>query len=471
MSCDVIVLGAGPAGANAALAAAGAGLKVVLFDQQPEAGGQVWRAPLPGAGVPASPEQASGDALRARLSASNIDCRFGRTVWSVGRDFRVDAIGPDGNEMVEAPRLIAATGAHERVVPFPGWTLPGVIGLAAATVLLKSHGALPGRRVVVAGCGPLLAVVAAGILKAGGEVAAIADLAGPSDWLRALPALASQPRLLARGAGWALKIGTARVPVHFRHGIRRAEGDEALARVILAPVDASGAFVAGAERGIEADALCVGHGLVPGAEIPRLYRVAQKFDRLRGGFVPELDAEGRTSRPGLYACGDGAGLRGALVAEAAGQLAGLACAFDTGALSTPAFTAAATAPRAALLQARAFSDAMAGMMALRPAQVAAIPPETVVCRCEDVTRADIEAAHSDGACDMNQLKHFTRCGMGPCQGRFCGDVAAELLAAKVGSREAVGTFTARPPLRPVALTDLLGQFDYSDIPIPPPAPL
>ncbi|WP_332117464.1 FAD-dependent oxidoreductase [Azorhizobium caulinodans] len=471
MSHDVIILGAGPAGANAALAAAESGLRVALFDQQPEAGGQVWRAPLPGLSMPSSPELSSGDALRARLAASAVECRLGRTVWSVGSHFRVDAVGPDGNEHVEAPRLIAATGAHERVVPFPGWTLPGVIGLAAATVLLKSHGALPGQRVVIAGCGPLLVAVAAGVLKGGGTIAAIADLAGPSDWLRALPALASQPRLLARGAGWALKIGGARVPVLFRHGVRAAEGDDALSRVSLAPVDAEGAFIAGPERVMEADALCVGHGLVPGAEVPRLFRVAQAFDRQRGGFVPKLDAEGRTSLNGLYACGDGVGLRGALVAEAAGRLAGLACAHDAGALTAATFASVSAPAREAIGQARAFSDAMADMMALRPAQVAAIPPETTVCRCEDVTRADIESAYADGARDMNQLKQFTRCGMGPCQGRFCGDVAAEILAAKVGSREEVGTFTARPPLRPVALADLLGSFDYSDIPIPPPAPL
>lgn len=471
MTCDLIVLGAGPAGTNAALAAAGAGLKVVLFEQQGEAGGQVWRAPLPGLAVPASPEATSGAALRARLAASTVDGRFGRTVWSVGGRFRVDAVGPDGNEQVEAPRLIAATGAHERVVPFPGWTLPGVIGLAAATVLLKSHRALPGRRVVVAGCGPLLAVVAAGILKEGGEVAAIADLAGREDWLRALPALASQPRLLARGAGWALKIGSARVPVLFRHAVRAAEGEEALARVRLAPVDGAGAFTEGPERVFAVDGLCVGHGLVPGAEVTRVFRVEQGFDRRRGGFVPRLDGDGRTSLEGLYACGDGAGLRGALVAEAAGRLAGLAVAYDAGALSAAAFASVAAEPRAAIAKARVFSDAMADMMALRSALVSAIPLETVVCRCEDVTRAEIEAAYGDGARDMNQLKHFTRCGMGPCQGRFCGDVAAELLAAQVGSREAVGTFTARPPLRPVALADLLGTFDYSDIPIPAPAPL
>ena len=471
MTHDVIVLGAGPAGVNAALAAAEAGLKVVLFDQQAQAGGQVWRAPLPGLHMPPSPELASGDALRARLGGTAVECRFGRTIWSVGGHFRVDAVGPAGNDSAQAPRLVAATGAHERIVPFPGWTLPGVIGLAAATVLLKSQAVLPGRRVVIAGCGPLLAAVAAGILKGGGSIAAIVDLAGPGDWLRRLPALATQPRLLARGAGWALKIGAARIPVHFRHGVRGAEGGEALERVRLAPVDASGAFVAGREITLEADALCVGHGLVPGAEIPRLFRVAQAFDRRRGGFVPELDGDGRTSLDGLYACGDGAGIRGVLVAEATGRLAGLACAHDAGALSANAFAQAAAATRNAIAQARPFSDAMADSMALRPAQVAAIPDHTVVCRCEDITRGQIDAAFEDGARDLNQLKHFTRCGMGPCQGRFCGDVAGEILAARVGSREAVGTFTARPPLRPVPLADLMGSFDYADIPIPAPAPL
>ncbi len=471
MSADLIVLGGGPAGANAAIAAADAGLKVILFEQQPAAGGQVWRAPLPGLVPPASPERISGDALRARLAAANVDTRFGRTVWSVGGAFRIDAVGPDGNESAEAPRLIAASGAHERVVPFPGWTLPGVIGLAAATVLLKAQGGVPGARVVVAGCGPLLAVVAAGILKSGGTVAALVDLSGPGDWLKALPAMATQPALVARGAGWALKIGAARVPVLFRHAIRAAEGDEQLARVRIAPVDAGGAFATGPERVIDADLLCVGHGLVPGGEVPRLMRAAQTFDHRRGGFIPVLDDAGRTSVTGLYACGDGVGIRGVLVAEVAGRLAGLAAACDAGRLSAAAFATASAGARAALAKARPFSDAMAGLMALRPAQVAAIPPETVVCRCEDVTRAEIDAAYADGARDLNQLKQFTRCGMGPCQGRFCGDVAGELLAQKVGSREAVGAFTARPPLRPVALADLMGAFDYADIPIPAPAPL
>jgi thioredoxin reductase/bacterioferritin-associated ferredoxin len=469
---DLIVLGAGPAGANAALAASEAGLRVVVLDEQDDAGGQVWRQPLPGLeGLPASPEMRSGDALRARLSASGVDLRFGRRVWSVGGWYRVDALGPQGNETVEALSLIAATGAHERVVPFPGWTLPGVIGLAAATVLIKSQGVTPGRKVVVAGCGPLLVAVAAGIVKLGGDVVAIVDLAGRRDWLAALPALATQPSLLGRGLNWAVKIGAARVPVYFGHAVREAQGQHALERIVIAPVNGAGAFAAGADIAIETDALCIGHGLVPGAEVTKLLRAKHVFDRLRGGFVPALDAYGRTSAEGLYACGDGAGLRGAFVAEQAGRLAGLAAAHDAGALPADRFVQLAEPIRTAISRARPFSDAMAGMMALRPSQVAAIAPETIICRCEDVTRGEIDAAHDAGAQDLNQLKHFTRCGMGPCQGRMCGDVAAELLAAKVGTRAQVGYWTGRPPLRPVPFDLLMGAFDYSDIPIPEPAPL
>ncbi len=472
MTHDLIVLGAGPAGANAAIVASQAGLTVALLDEQDDAGGQIWRQPLPGlTGLPVSAETRSGDALRVEISASKVDMRFSRRIWSVGGSFRVDALGPQGNETVEAPSLIAATGAHERVVPFPGWALPGVIGLAAATVLIKSQGVTPGRKVVVAGCGPLLVTVAAGILKLGGDVAGIVDLAGRRDWLAALPSLATQPELLGRGLGWALKIGAARVPVYFGHAIREAQGRHVLERIVIAPVGRDGAYASGPEIPLETDALCIGHGLVPGAEVTKLLRAEHRFDRLRGGFVPVLDAYGRTTVERLFACGDGAGLRGAIIAEQAGRLAGLAAAHDAGAVPADRFAQIADPILAAISRARPFSDAMAGIMALRPAQVAAIAPETVICRCEDVTRGEIDAAHEAGAHDLNQLKHFTRCGMGPCQGRMCGDVAAELLASQVGSRERAGYWTGRPPLRPVPFDALMGAFDYSDIPIPEPAPL
>ena len=474
-SHDLIVIGAGPAGGSAALAAARHGLSVALFDDAMAAGGQVYRAPASGLDAPPSRRDAdfhAGQVLRDALRQSNVDWKPGRTVWSIAAGFTVSAVGPAGVEDCQAPRLIAATGAHERVVPFPGWTLPGVIGLAAATILLKSQGMVPGRRVVVAGCGPLLIAVAAKIAAAGGQVAAIVDLDGPADWLRALPRLARRPRLLMRGAGWVLDIARARIPIHFRHSIAEAHGSESVETIAICAVDRWGAPATKPAHLLDADMLVVGHGLVPGAEIPRLLGARMVYEWHRGGWIPAVDDVGRTSVAGLFAAGDGAGIRGAEPAALLGKLAGLAAARDAGRLGRGAYEKMTAGVLARLASYRPFANAVGVMMALRPRQVAAIGSSTVVCRCEDITRAGIDAAARDGALDVNQLKHFTRCGMGPCQGRMCGDVAGALLAQARGvPREAVGYWTGRPPLRPVPLEDLIGTFTYGDLPIPKPAPL
>jgi thioredoxin reductase/bacterioferritin-associated ferredoxin len=472
---DTIVVGAGPAGAEAALTVSAYGRSVILIDEQPAAGGQVWRAPVAGWSGGADPEASAGRDLRARLAASSVECRFGHRVWTVSREdgsppgrFRVDTLGPDGSAACVAPALVVATGAHERVVPFPGWTMPGVIGLAAATVLLKSHGVAPGRRVVVAGCGPLLAAVTAGLLKAGVTVLAVADGWPRRAWLRRLPAIASRADLAWRGATWAAQALRAGVQLLSAHGVRRVEGADQVERVVLGPVDDGGAPIPGKERIFDVDALIVGHGLTTASEITRLLRAEHDFDRLRGGWVPRVDSRFETSIPGLYAVGDGAGIRG----QAAATLMGRCVGAVLGAPSAEVGFDAARPIDAALRRLAPFSDAMAGLMAQRSGQVGAIPAETVVCRCEDVTRAEIDAAIEAGADEINQLKHVTRCGMGPCQGRFCGDTVQELMAQKLGcSREGVGQWTGRPPLRPVPLGALIGSFDYSDIPIPEPAPL
>lgn len=473
---DLLVIGAGPAGARAALRAQACGLGVLLVDENPDAGGQVWRPLPPGfaraAGVQPSTEAVQGDALRAELRGAGVRCLFGHKVWNVGRSLRTDLIGPDGVCSWQPRALLVATGTTERVIPFPGWTLPGVIGLAAATVLLKSQNMLPGRRTLVAGSGPLLLAVANGILKAGGEVAAVLDLASRADWLRTLPSLAARPDLLWHGARWQLALRKAGVPLLYRHGIASAEvlGDGF--RIRARQVDASGAPIASASSSdFEADALAVGHGLVPGTDVTRLLRARHRYEASHGGWIADADAEGRTSVAGLYVAGDGAGIGGAAAAGAHGELAAVACAFDLGRLSAQDHARARDRLFAEWRRPARFGRAMAGLMALRDGAVAAIPAATVVCRCEDVTRSEIDAAARDGARDMNQLKAWTRCGMGPCQGRTCGDVAGALLAAHVGGREAAGCFTGRAPLRPVSLAEVAGDYTYADIPIPKAAPL
>jgi bacterioferritin-associated ferredoxin len=175
----------------------------------------------------------------------------------------------------------------------------------------------------------------------------------------------------------------------------------------------------------------------------------------------------------LYVAGDGAGIAGAAAAATHGALAGLACALDLGATNPMRLTRSIGPARSAHRHATRFGHAMSGLMALRPGHVENITPATIVCRCEDVTRAEIDAACDAGAHDINQLKAWTRCGMGPCQGRTCGDITGELLMRRMGaaSRETVGCFSARTPLRPVTVEALTGDFTYDEIPIPKAAPL
>ncbi len=471
---DIAVLGAGPAGVGAAVTAAWAGARVLVIDEAPQTGGQVYRA-LP-EGITLAPgvrslEAAEGARQRAELEASGAQLVTDHRVWMVSEGFRIEALGPQGPAKWQADRLIAATGTHERVVPFPGWTLPGVLGLAATTILMKSQRMAPGRRVLVAGCGPLLAYVAAGLGKIGAQVVGVADLAGPADWARALPRMLARPDLMARGAGWVAQIAARRVPYLPRHHVLRAEpgADDAL-RVTLARIGRDGR--PGPERLIEADALAVGHGLVPGTELTRLLRAAHDWRPERGGWIARRDTEFRTSVPGLYLVGDGGGISGAAAAWHQGRVAGLAAARAAGIGDAQILSDRITLERRALRAAEGFGRAMSAIMAPRAPLYAAIPADTPVCRCEDVTRAEIEAAVAAGATEVNQVKHWTRCGMGPCQGRMCGEAAAEIVAAKQGaSRVQAGLWTGRAPLRPVPLADLAGDFDYADIPIPKPAPL
>jgi bacterioferritin-associated ferredoxin len=275
----------------------------------------------------------------------------------------------------------------------------------------------------------------------------------------------ARPDLLARGAGWRAALMAKGVAVLGGHRVVAAEGDDVLRGVRVTPL------AGGESRWLDCDALCIGHGLVPATEATRAFRAAHQYEAAAGGWVPVLDEDRRTSIALLYACGDGSGVRGAAAAPASGRLAALAAMHDLGMIDKAAHVAARAAPAAEFDRASRAGGAMARMMALRPALVASIPADTIVCRCEGVTRAEIEAAVDDGAAEMNQVKQFTRCGMGPCQGRMCGETAAELVGAKIGGRERAGFATGRVPLRPVAMDALLGDFDYADIPVPKPAPI
>ncbi|MEN3751696.1 FAD-dependent oxidoreductase [Mangrovibacter sp. SLW1] len=242
---DLIVLGGGPAGISAALVASAKGLRVALFDENTAAGGQVYRAPIMPDTKMDGAEFREGETLRDALSRSNVRLFLGHVVWAVTGDFRVDAPGPGGSVACTTTVLLVATGTTERVVPFEGWTLPGVIGLAAATILIKSQRTLPGKTTLVAGCGPLLVAVAGNTLKAGGNVKAIVDIASRGEWISTASTLLTRPAILKQSLSYGLPILRARTPVYSRHTLVKvsAHGEQLLAEI--ARCDSAGRPIAG----------------------------------------------------------------------------------------------------------------------------------------------------------------------------------------------------------------------------------
>lgn len=458
---DIAVLGAGPAGGHAALTAARAGLSVVLLDEQSTPGGQVWRGKSAGVQTaPATPESKAGDHLRTALAQSNITVLNGLRVWDIRRDGDMWTVQTDRSDPMRARALILATGAREFVQPVPGWTTPGVIGLAAATALFKQALIPPGGHTVVSGTGPLVFYVAHEIRRLGGAVAAIVTPNTRADWLRALPDMMSQPRLMARGAVWVAELMAARVPILWGHAVQKVCGEERVAtlqtRDLLRDRDGPS---------FEADSLCLGHGLIPNIEAAQMLGVPIRHDPALGGWVPEADSDGATEIPGLYLCGDGCGIRGVAAATLQGQRTAARAAGDLGrTVSAPSLRDWKRAAR--------FGQAMTALSAPNPALQALTTDATILCRCESLTRAEIAAEIATGAASTNAVKSGLRAGMGPCGGKYCQSAIAALIARQTGQHSArIPPPTPRPPLRPVPLGQAAGDFDYDDLPIPKPAPL
>jgi thioredoxin reductase/bacterioferritin-associated ferredoxin len=471
MGYDVVVLGGGPAGMQAAISARRHGLSVAVIDEGQRPGGQIYRAPSREArpqDLVGGTDLARGERLRALLRESGAQVLSQHRAFAAAPGLRVDCMAPDGKVSLEAKSVILATGTTERVFPMPGATLPGVIGLAAATILLKAHGVVPGSPTIVAGVGPLLYAVAAGIRKAGGRVGAVVDLLAPSDWAAALPGLASRPDLLGRGASWMAGLRLAGVTIHHRSTLTAVHGERGVEAVEIARAARDWSLLPGGQRHVlPAAGVAIGHGLTPATEFARLLGVEHRYAAALGGWVPVLSADRRAAQ-GIYIAGDCAGVSGAAAAELSGMLAGLSAARDLGALALEPYNELSRKVRLRLRRAERFGSAVSRMMALRAGLIRGIAPDTIICRCEDISRAAVDRAAAEGARHVNQLKSTTRCGMGPCQGRSCADAAAEILAEDSGlPRDKVGQWTARVPLRPIPLEAALGEFTYADIPRPP----
>lgn len=484
MGYDVAVVGAGPAGLAAAVTAARSGCRVALLDSGPRLGGQFWRhqerAKPAERGPSARRSEASRAVKRPERMLQGDETGRGHRAWSVFAGLRAGLLdshvdytaaaavwfvesGPDGyllqvagHPPVPAQRVVFATGAYDRALPFPGWELPGVVTPGAAQALLKGSGVELGSRVVVAGAGPFLLPVATGLLAAGVRVAGVYEAGDPLRYAR-------RPGVIALGklreaAGYAARLARHRVPYQTGYAVVAAHGTGAVSSVELARLDRRGRPVPGSRRRVDCDAVAVGYGFTPQLELPLALGCATRLD-VDGNLVLDVDVAGRTSLPGVYAAGEVTGVGGADLALTEGRLVGTVVAMAAGRRSRYG-ERELTRMLARRGAQRRFARLMHEVHAPPADWPSWLDDDTLVCRCEEVPVARIRAAITDlGATEPRTVRGLCRTGMGWCQGRTCG-YATAVLTARLCRRPLtaadLATFARRAIAQPVSLAELAG---------------
>jgi hydrogen cyanide synthase HcnB len=456
-----VIVGAGPAGMRAAEQLVAAGQRPIVVDEGMRHGGQIYRQP------PAvlrrerrdlyGFEATRASALLDRFDAlqPQIDYRPETLAWQVEAN-TLQLLHAGRNRALPYDALILAPGATDRVLPFPGWTLPGVYTLGAAQIALKYQGCLIGPRVVFAGTGPLLYLVAWQYASHGGQVAAVLDTANASAKWLAGPRLLARPGVAAKGAYFVARLRMLGVALHGGVTLLTADGGERVRALTWR--------AGGTTHTTECDAIGVGHGLRSETQLADLAGCAFDYNALEQAWLPTRDAAGRSSVPGVYLAGDGASILGADAAELSGARAALAALEDLG-------TAVSAPDRASQLERdlqrhATFRRGLEAAFAPPTRWAADAPDELIVCRCEEVSAGELRACvRETGAREMNRLKALTRIGMGRCQGRMCAPAAARLLAHAAGCElREVGRLRGQVPIKPIPIAMLHDQAPSTIVP-------
>ncbi len=451
---QVLVIGGGAAGLAAATAAARSSAEVVLVDERPALGGQFYKQLAASPDLPASrfaDQQMTVGKLRiTRTRQAGVTVLEGHEVVGAFEPVAILVAGLGGARLIMPQRLIVATGAFERARPVPGWTLPGVMTTGAVQTLLRSYRVIPGRRVLVAGNGPLNLQVALELVRAGAAVAAVAE-AARAPAVGALGAvgqmLAGSVALVARGAAIIAELRVRGIPVLHGTVLDRIEPYADGLRIGLASLGAPQR-----KSTWEADIVAMGYGFTPANEVLRLLGCRHHLDPVHGALVSEVDEQGETSVAGVFAAGDCTGLGGAHAAEVSGTLAGMAAARSLGLAIASELDGSEGRLRRALRRHRTFQSGLwrlfapAGDLWARPEQA------TLACRCEEVSFGTIAAAVAGGAAAAGSVKRQTRSGMGACQGRYCGRFVGESLANGAGALAGADAgWAPRPPIKPMRI--------------------
>ena len=453
-SVDVVIVGAGPGGLAAANAAASHGVRCLVLDERPAPGGQYFKQPASGLTPRHGDAQfADGARLIDEARQSGAEIRSETLVWGAERgedsQFDISILTKGVAGVLRARQLIIATGAIERPLPIPGWTLPGVMTTGAMQTLARSYGVAAGQRVLIAGNGPLNLQVALELLSGGVEVVAVAE-AAPQPLMRPLNAtrlIAADPALARKGMAMTAQMARAGVPLLHGYILSEVTGATCAKTAVLSRLRGDGTVDRGRNRTFNIDAVAMGYGFSPANDLARLLGCRHA---VRGGVLDvERDDAGATSVAGLRVIGEAGRFGGAHVAMAQGMLAGASAASVLG----------RSVPRnhglvRFLTRHRNFQAALWSLYAAKLPGVALAKPETLVCRCEAITRGTLERVASErDAKDVSTLKRLTRAGMGRCQGRYCSPWLHDIVRDEAAASE-LSFFAPQAPLRPVPVAAL-----------------
>lgn len=474
---DIVVIGGGPAGIAAAAEAAAGRAGVLLIDASESLGGHYYK-PLPDAfAEPSRPDNNGLKALQARvelLSRHNVELLINTKVWGIfqgtettfgGGETTVTAnenntftLYLDPSNAIEARILIIATGVYDRSIPFPGWTLPGVMTPGGAQMLIKKQGLLPAKRAIVAGTGPLQIAVAATLASEGAEVISILDPSAATDGLFLVPAaMWGQWNRVGESAGYLFSLLRHRVPMLFRYTIFRAIGtpETGVQGAVIGRVDANGYPIRGTEQSLEVDLICSAYGFAPSIALTLHLGCAHEFDPRLCTYVPGHDERMQTDLHGVFVAGDVTGVGGKPLAELQGQVAGISALETLGVLSGEDADTRRRKLQPALKRENRFANMIWHRWQIKQGFFDLIDDDTLLCRCEGVTAGQLRQSCADGAHNLFSAKLRTRLGMGICQGRYCTANAAMLLAQETNrSITEIGTPSIRPPIVPVRAKDL-----------------
>ncbi|MBY5775366.1 FAD-dependent oxidoreductase [Rhizobium leguminosarum] len=462
MTIDLLIVGAGPAGMAAAVTARRAGLDVLVVDEQSGPGGQIWRdietVASHNRGQLLGKAYLEGRAAAEAFRASGAGYYANWQIWQIEPGFRIFMTNRGKSRTVEARVILLATGAQERPAPFLGWTLPGVLTVGAGQILLKNAGQVPAKPVWLAGSGPLMLLYMVQLLRAGAGIAGYLDTTPPgrlTSAFRHLPLAWRNAGDLLKGISWDMTLRQAGV-----RRVRHVTNFEALGADHIEAIRYRTA--SGIEETVQADNLLVHEGIIPNVHVALALGCKMTWHDDQDCYVPVLDPWGESSLQNLFIAGDGAGIAGAKAAALRGELAALGIASKLGRIT----------PEVAARNAKSVRRKLSRELALRPFLDALFCPrdavfapadDIVVCRCEELTAGEIRSMASLGKPGPNQVKAFTRAGMGPCQGRQCGYTVTRILAS-VGKRAPgeVGFYKIRPPLKPVTIEELASLEDQNE---------